>query len=125
MREIIVELGGEELTLAATFKASLEISERVGDPLMIVREAAIEAMMAKGGVTYEPKWRFTVANVPQIIWIGLKAAGDARKLEQVQELVFSAGFLDAKDVAARYLAGIVSPKSEELEASKEGEGAGE
>lgn len=122
MREIVVELGGEELTLAATFKASVDLAERVGDPLLIAREAAIEAMMGANGVTYDPKWRFTVANVPQIIAIGLKAAGDKRKLEDVQELVFKAGFIEAKDAAVRYLAAIVSPKSEEIEEVK---GAGE
>ena len=117
MREIIVDLGGEELTLAATFKASVEISDRVGDPLVIAREAAIEAMMSQNGVPYDPRWKFSVRNVPEIIWIGAKAAGDKRKLEDVQELVFAAGFIAARDVATRYLAAIVSPTSEEIEES--------
>lgn len=118
MREIIVDLGGEELTLAATFKASVEISDRVGDPLAIAREAAIEGMMAQNGMPYDPRWKFTVKNVPEIIWIGAKAAGDKRKLENVQELVFSAGFLAAKEIATRYLAAIVSPTSEEMDDAK-------
>lgn len=125
MREITVDLGGEELTLAATFKASVEVSDRVGDPLIIAREAAIESMMAQSGMAYEPRWKFTVKNVPEIIWIGAKAAGDKRKIEDIQELVFAVGFLTAKDVASRYLAAIVSPTSEELDDTTGGGEPGE
>lgn len=125
MRDIRIELGGEELTLAATFKASVELSDRVGDPLTIAREASIEAMMAQSGMTYEPRWKFTVKNVPEIIWIGTKAAGDKRKLEDIQELVFASGFLVGKDAAARYLAAIVSPTSEELDDATGGGEPGE
>ena len=110
MREMTATLGGREIQLAATFKASMEIAQYVGDPLTIMREAALETMFLQRGLTYEPNWRFTIANVVQILMIGMKAAGEKPKLEEVQELVFEAGFLDAKGVAADYLALIGGPK---------------
>lgn len=113
MRELEVTLGGRELRLAATFKASLEIAEKVGDPLTIMREATLEAMFLGRGIPYEPKWRFTVENTPLILFIGLKAAGEKVKLEEIQELVFEGGFIEAKDAASEYLALLVGPKPEE------------
>lgn len=114
MRELNTMLGSEPLTLAATFKASLEINERIADPLMIAREAAIEAMMTSSRMPYTPRWSFTVENVPMIIWIGLKHAGDKRTLSDVQDMVFDAGFIAGRDVAVEYLAKIVTPQSEEV-----------
>lgn len=118
MREMTANLGGEEITLAATFKASLDIAEKVDDPLSIAREAAIEALFAQSLQAYQPRFKFTVQNVPLIIFTGMKAAGDKRTLEQVQELVFDAGFVEARDVAVEYIALLVTPKSQEIEEGK-------
>lgn len=125
MRELTVSLGGEDVTLAATFKASVEIADKIADPLVIAREASLEAMLGQAGQIYEPKWRFTVQNVPAIIHIGTKAAGDKRTLAEIQELVFAAGFIEARAVALDYLALIVTPRSEEAEPSKAGGAPGE
>lgn len=114
-----VNMGGEEITLAATFRASVEIADKVNDPLAIAREASLEAMFGQALQVYEPKWRFTVLNVPQIIHIGTKAAGDKRTLMDIQELVFAEGFPSARAIALEYLALIVTPKSEEVDATKE------
>lgn len=114
MREMQVTLGGREITLAATFKASLEIAQHVGDPLTIMREAALESMFFQRGIPYEPKWRFTVMNVLQTIMIGMKAAGEKPKLEEVEDLIFEDGFLRAKEVAADYLAMISGPRPTEV-----------
>jgi len=114
MREYTGELAGRELKLAANFKASVELAEKVGDPLMISREAFLEAMMVSNNLPYEPKWSFTIHNVPHIIHIGLKAAGDKTTLEEVQELVFEAGFFKGREVAEGYLALIVGPTPEEV-----------
>lgn len=122
MREIEITLGGRELKLAATFKASLDIATKVGDPLTIMREASLEAMFLSRGIPYEPKWRFTIENVVQILQIGLKAAGGSMKLEEIQDLVFEAGFLDAKEAAGDYLALIVGPKPEETVDGENSEG---
>jgi len=125
MREMHIELGGEQVTLAATFKASVEIADRVADPLEIAREASIEATLLTQNLPYQPKFKFDVKNVPMILWIGMKAAGDSRKLEDVQELVFEEGFIAARDIVLTYLASIVVPKSESVEESTKGTDSGE
>lgn len=113
MREYKAELAGQKLTLGATFKASMDIAEQIGDPLMIAREAALESMMMSQGINYQPRWMFNVRNVPELIHIGVKAAGGKKSLEAIQELVFEAGFVAARDVATEYLALIVGPQPEE------------
>lgn len=118
MREMTANLGGEEITLAATFKASMEVAEKVADPLAIAREAALEALFSQSMQPYDPRFRFSVKNVPQIIFAGMRAAGDKRTLEAVQELVFDAGFVDARDIAVEYIALLVTPKSQEIDESK-------
>jgi len=125
MREMHIELGGEQVTLAATFKASVEIADRVADPLEIAREASIEATLLTQNLPYQPKFKFDVKNVPMILWIGMKAAGDSRKLEDVQELVFEEGFIAARDIVLTYLASIVVPKSESVEESTKDTDSGE
>jgi hypothetical protein len=114
-RETHIVLDGQEIALKATFAASLEIAERVGDPLLIAREAALENLMLASRMPYEPKWRFTIKNVPLVIWIGSKAAGNKHTLEQIQELCFSEGFVPAKEAASDYLASIVGPAPTEIE----------
>lgn len=109
MREFTGNLAGESLTLKADFKASIEIATKVGDPLMIARESNLEAMMLANGITYNPDWSFTVENVPVIIFIGLRGA---KTLEEVQELVFEAGFVEARELALEYLAMIIGPQPE-------------
>lgn len=110
MREMTVEIGGKERTLAATFQASIRIAQKVGDPLMIAREAGIEAQMSEMGLTYTPKWLPSITNVPVILHEGLVAAGAKVTLEDVQEWVFDKGFLEAKEAAIEYIALIVTPK---------------
>lgn len=114
-REMTAALGAVELPLAATFKASVEVSEKVADPLLISREAMIEGMMISGGMAYQPKFAFTVSNVPVLLHIGHKAAGGKMTLEQVQEAVFEAGFISAMDQAAQYIRLLVEPHSDEIE----------
>jgi hypothetical protein len=120
MRKLKASLGGHELELAATFGAAADLSEQVGDPLAIAREAQLEAMLSGVGQVYHPKWQFTVKNVPTILYIGLKAAGRDMSLEKVQEMVVENGFLEAKTIALDYIAMIVTPKSQELD-SKDGD----
>lgn len=122
MREMTAYLCGQELVLAATFKASVEIAETVGDPLTIMREAALESMFINAGIAYEPKWRFTIQNVVKVIAIGLKASGSKMILVDLQDLVFSAGFVAAKEVAGDYLALIAGPQPEEVSDKGSSEG---
>jgi len=113
MRSMTAEFGGLRLELAATFGAARDIAKQVADPLAIAREAALEAMMGQVGQVYHPKFSFTVENVPVIIHIGAKAAGEKATLAQIQEAVFEAGLLVGKSVASDYLALIVTPRNQE------------
>lgn len=117
MRELVTELAGQQLTLRATFGAAQEVADKIADPLAIAREAGVEAMMMGRGLVYEPRWKFTIKNVPHIIHIGLKAAGDSRSLADVEELAFEAGFIVARDLAIEYLLLISGPKPEEVKPS--------
>lgn len=109
MRSMVAEFGGLRLELAATFGAARDIAKHVADPLAIAREAALEAMITG----YNPKFGFTVENVPLIISIGAKAAGEKATLAEIQEAVFDAGFLVGKSIASDYLALIVTPRNQE------------
>jgi hypothetical protein len=119
------EFGGLRFELAANFGAARDIAKQVADPLAIAREAALEAMMAQVGQVYHPKFSFTVDNVPVILHIGAKAAGEKVTLAEVQDVVFNAGFLVGKAIASDYLALIVTPRSEETTSDEDREAAGE
>jgi phage FluMu gp28-like protein len=121
MRTMSITHGGETYELAATFKASLEIADKVEDPLTIAREAALELAMMKVRMPYQPKFRFTVRNVPMILHAGLKAAGSTMLLSEVEELVFDRGLVHARLWAADYLALIVEPKPFKPEVEPEDE----
>lgn len=125
MRKLTATLGDEQIELAATFGAAADLHDKVGDPLAIAREAQLEAMLSGAGQVYHPKWQFSVRNVPQIIHIGIKAAGGKMTLDKVQELVAEAGFLEAKAIALDFIAMIVTPKSQETMESSEAPQAGE
>ena len=112
-RSMTAALGGEAIELAATFKAASEIGKKVADPLFIVREIALTAMLESQGVERDPKFRFTVENIAQILHIGLAAAGDKRDLGAVQDLAFAAGFFPAMNAARDYINLICIPQNEE------------
>lgn len=125
MRSMTAEIGDLRLELAATFGAAREIAKRVSDPIGIAREAALEAMLADVGQVYHPKFSFTVENVPVLIHIGAKAAGETVTLAEIEEAVFAAGLLVGKAVASEYLALIVTPRSQEAVAEEGKERSGE
>ena len=117
MREMTAKLAGKDITLAASFKASVEVAQKVADPMLIARELAVEERMMEVGWAYRPTWQANTENVPVIIHIGMKAAGDKRELDDVQELVFDHGIVNASGIAMEYLSLLLSPqprvKSEE------------
>lgn len=126
MHSMQVTIGGLDLELGFTFGAGREIAQKVGDPLAIAREAALEAMLNQAGLVHNPKWQPTVENVPMILWIGAKHGGmKDLKLEAVQDAVFQHGFLESKVIAIDYLAGIVTPMAREKLDTGEGETTGE
>lgn len=109
MRELEINLAGTTITLVANFKASMQLNEKVADPLYIAREAALESMMGQRGLPYNPRWMFTVDNIPLILHIGAKAGESKLTLEQVQELVFEEGFANSRDFAIEYIGLLVGP----------------
>lgn len=121
MRSFTFEHNGQEHTLSATFAAAEEIAQKVADPLFMAREASIEARMAEAGLVYQPKFIFSVANLPLILGAGLKAAGSTLTRDAVKEMVFDMGLVEAKDLASRYVAMIVTPKSERPVEAAEGD----
>lgn len=110
MRTVEVKLGDTTYELVASFKSSMDLSEKVGDPLMIFREAMVEAMMMEAGIEYTPKWRYTIKNIPIILHTGMKESG--KTLEDVQNLVFEVGFIQAQQAAFDYISAIVGPAPE-------------
>lgn len=126
MREITVSLGGEEVTLAANFKAGEEIAAKVVDPFLVFREAAIEQMLASVGQHYrDPKFEFTLRNVPAILHIGMKCAGSERTLDEVKDMCFDAGLVAAKAAAIDYLMIFAAPKSDEVDPGRKADAAAE
>lgn len=112
-RSMTATLGGEEIKLVASFGAASEIASKIGDPLMIVREITVSSEMAKSGIGYTSKWQFGVKNLPVMLHIGMRAAGDKRGLAEVQDMVFGAGFIEAQSVCIDYLMLLVTPQNEE------------
>lgn len=107
---------GTEHTLAGTFDASVEIADKIADPLFIAREAAVEAAIGPG---YQPKFRFTVQNVVLAIHIGIKAGGGKLTIKEVQSMVFDMGLRESMELASRYVAMIITPKSELVQEAAE------
>jgi len=112
-RSMTAHLAGEEIDLAATFRAASEIGQKIADPLLIAREIAVTAMLESQGVERDPKFRFTVDNIAPILLIGARAAGDTRDLAAMQEIVFDAGFFAAAAVARDYINLLCIPQTEE------------
>jgi len=109
MRTQSVEIGGLTLELGLTFGALAEVTQKVADPLVIVREAGKAAALASAGVfNYQPRFEWTLASVALVIWAGAKATNKAIKLEEVQEACCEAGFAEALAIADAYIAAAIS-----------------
>jgi len=121
-----ITVGELTLTLGLNFGAAREIAQKVGDPMAITREAALEAMMVQAGLSHTPKWVPTVENVPMILFIGAKHGGEGfPKLEAVQAAVFHHGFLEARALALDFIAGLVTPTAREKMDTGVGDASGE
>ena len=122
MRSLSFDHDGEEIQLAATFDASMEIAEKVADPLQILRQIVAAAQL---GPAFQPKFVYTVANVAQILHIGQKAAGGKRTLKDMQKIAFDFGLVTAMSIADQYIALMVAPASDPRKPGKEDPDAGE
>lgn len=114
MREMSVTLGKLTLPLRANFRSSMLLCGTVGDPLMIAREAVLEAMIAERGLDYKPKFTFTLPNIVQTIFIGANEYNSEITKAQIEDAVFDAGMFEARDIASNYIALIIG-ESPELE----------
>lgn len=121
-RRMTATLAGEDVTLAATFEAASEIMDKVADPLAIARDAAAEHTFAAAGMVYDAKFKWTVKNIPAVIQIGMKAAGDKRDLKAVQQMVFQNGLIESAAIAVQFVTMLVTPQSEEAGESEGGSG---
>ena len=97
MRTIVRTIGGKEFTLTANFAASLRVAQEVADPMDIAREANLEAYFISQGIE----------NLVRLLCIATGA-----DKEEMQERVFDAGFLEAKEIAVEYLTQIIGPAPE-------------
>lgn len=113
MESFDVTLGGLSLSLALHFGAAKDLSQKVGDILMITNEAMLETMLAKHKMVHSPKWVPTVENIPLIFWIGAKNCGSTVKISDVENAVFLHGFIEAKELALQYLACLATPTARE------------
>jgi hypothetical protein len=113
MRKLTETLAGRELTFAATFDASMEICDKIRDPMEIVQISATTQMMRAHQIDYTPEWAFDTVNIPIILHIGAKAAGEDISLKQMQELVFEHGFYNSMAVATDYVGIIIGPVAED------------
>lgn len=107
-RDLTVLLGGESLELRASPDVVIEVQALVADPLFITRELFLDqhAMQARQ-YGHQPQFQFTVTNIPQLLHIGAVAAGSALSLSEVDELVFRAGYCEAKERAIEFLCDLV------------------
>lgn len=120
MRDLTVRIGGEEVQMRGTFRAAEELAQHVGDPIAFAREQHLASALPG----YQPKLALTVQNIPIILHIGAKAAGDKRTLDQWRELAFEAGYLECIEPATAYLLHVTTPQSQR-EPEKGGGEAGE
>jgi len=111
MRGFTASIGGRDIEIAATFGAAREISEKVADPIAIVREATLEEQI--GAHIYKARFAFTVKNIPVILLAGARAAGSKMTLDEMQEACFNEGFLECKPHAFNLILMLTTPKTDE------------
>lgn len=99
----VVRFGPDEYTLKSTWKSSVEISEKVGDPLQMAFK------LVAGTLELE------LEQVVCILWIGLKAAGKEFTYDEVGELTHRHGFINYTKPVGLYLIDMASQGSEEKE----------
>ena len=117
MRELEIELGGETLTLVANWKASLAIADNVGDPILMARD--VWATKGDDGEAASP--RLDLPLVAGIIHAGAKAGGSKKTLDEIGDVIFKGGLVEAQTYATAYLSMIVFASSDEVKPSADDE----
>ena len=121
MRDIVVKIGGADVSLRGTFGAAEEVMRHIGDPIALIKENHLASAIP----AYQPKLSLTVANIPVVLWIGAKSAGDKRSLDEWKAVVFDAGYIECMEPAMAYILHITTSQSQREAAPSEGATAGE
>ncbi len=117
-REMILNLGGKDYDLVANWKASLDISQQVIDPLVMARDAAVSVHFAENNIPYTSKFEFTVENTARILHCALRANGHDLTLDDVGEAVLSDGIIPHVGNAEKFITLLVTNGSGEIEGGK-------
>lgn len=113
MRTFKAELGALQLELAVNFRAGKEISEKVADPMFVLRETHATQEAARVGMRYQPKFEWGIANIPMAIWIGARDLHPDLKLSEVQEACIEIGLINAMQIADGFVAQFLTNGSKE------------
>ena len=105
-----IRFGADEYELKATWSASLEFDEKIGDPLQLATAASMRGEQV-----------FTSRTVVRAVWIGLKAGGQKFTESEVGELCQQCGMVNALSVANSYLIDLVRDPSEDLDEDESAE----
>lgn len=124
MREYTFKHGGKTYRMVADFKATIRISKEVADPIQISIDMAREQLFTERGLPYRAGWKPDVESVTQIFQIGFDAAASGMTEEEVQQLVFDLGIMQATEYAFGYLGTITSPDAVQEVMKKKGGAAG-
>ncbi len=100
---VSVRFGADEYQLKTTWESSIELAEKVGDPLQM-------AFSIKNGVQV-----FNTDKMVRTIWIGLKAAGEKLSFTEVGTLCHEYGLVDYMVVAGDYVIDTVTQGTEDEE----------
>ncbi len=95
-RTVTVTFGDSEYHMPATYKASKEIAEVVGDPIRMAVDSAAG------------KLEWTQEDVISIVYIGAKHAGCSLTRDAVGEFVVEQGVANVASVAGDYISSIVA-----------------
>lgn len=94
-------INGTAYHMPASFKASKEIAEKVGDPLKLAMSAT-----ANGGII-----PMSISDVVNIIAIGVKHAGCGLPVDAIGEAIVSKGVMTYLPVVGDYLLAICTGSS--------------
>lgn len=108
MKSLTITHDGRDYDLAVTWKASLLISQKVCDPVVIFQEAFRLEEFSKQGIPYTPRFEFNMVNSVKILAIAMSANGYDLTEEQVGEMSLEIGPFEFVNFASEFVAMIVN-----------------
>jgi hypothetical protein len=95
-RTVTVKLNGSEWHMPASYRASREVAEVVGDPVQMAVKSANGTLA------------WTQEDIISIIYIGMKHAGCGLSRDDVGEAIVDSGTIEMAQVAGEYIATMVA-----------------